>query len=200
MKNEHELYVVYSLNVTTDQYAAIKPGKPLFFSSRANAEDVIRRYRELYAFLYDEASQGEKVYCLILETYALDSPYRYQLATRVYTPDGRLVNDSLVPDDAPFYGRPKGSIQHQVGDLVEVPCGDRLLIGIVASQPICLCEGDKPYGLSASDDCYTIIQHPDLEINYAHAPLVFKPSRTVDTSVSDSLFTALKAYTHQESY
>lgn len=194
MKNEQALYLVYSLNVTTDHYAAIKPGKPLFFSSKLKAEDVIRRYKDLYAFLYDDASQGEKVYCLILETYAMDSPYRYQLATRVYTPYGRLINDCLVPDDAPFYGRPKGSIQHQVGDLVEVPCGDRLLIGIVACQPMCLCEGDKPYGLSASDDCYTIIQHPDLEVNYAHAPLVFKPSRTIDPAVNDVLQTALKTY------
>ncbi len=194
MKNEQALYLVYSLNVTTDQYAVIKPGKPLFFSSKTKAEDVILRYKELYSFLYDETSQGEKVYCLILETYAMDSPYRYQLATRVYTPEGRLVNDCLVPDDAPFYGRPQGSIQHQVGDLVEVPCGDRLLIGIVASQPVCLCEGNKPYGLSASDDCYTIIQHPDLEINYAHAPLVFKPSRSVEPSVYETLQTALKAY------
>lgn len=194
MKNEQALYLVYSLNVTTDQYAAIKPGKPLFFSSKRKAEEVISRYKDLYAFLYDEASQGEKVYCLILETYALDSPFRYQLATRVYTADGRLVNDCLVPDDAPFYGRPIGRIQHQVGDLVEVPCGDRLLIGIVASQPICLCEGEKPYGLTASDDCYTIIQHPDMEINYAHAPLVFKPSRSVEPAVCEALQTALKAY------
>lgn len=194
MKNEHLLYLVFSLHVISDQYASIKPGKPLYFSSRNKAEAVINRFKELYGFLYDTATQGERIYCLIMETYALDSPYRHQLATRVYTPEGQLINDCLVPDDGPFLGRAKERIQHQVGDLVEVPCGDRLLIGIVADQPITLCEANKAYGLNASDDCYTIIQHPTMEINYAHAPLVFKPSQSVASSVSEALSQALNAY------
>lgn len=198
MKKEAALYLVYALNVSTDASATIKPGKPLFFSSKAKAEALIHRYKAYYAYLYDEASQGERVYCLILETYALNSPYRYQLATRVYTPDGRLINDCLVPDDAPFFGRPRSRIQHRVGDLVEVPCGDRLIIGIVAGQPLCLNDGKTAYGLTASDDCYTIIQHPDLEVNYAHAPMVFKPSRTVAPAVCEALRSALREYATDE--
>jgi len=194
MKNEKELYVVYSLSVTSGTQATLKPGKPLFFSEKWHAESVIKKFNELYPFLYDEASQGERVYCLIVETYALDSPYRYQLATRVYTPMGQLINDCLVPDDGPFSGRPASAMHHQVGDVVEVPCGDKLLFGIIVEQPVSVCENASHYGLSASDDCYTIIQHPDMEINYAHAPLVFKPTRTVSETVENALKSAMKSY------
>ncbi len=194
MKNEKKLYVVYSLNVTSGANAVIKPGKLLFFSEKKRAESVISHFHELYAFLYDEETQGEKVYCLLMETFAMDSPYRYQLATRVYTPKGQLINDSLVPDDGPFMGRPESSIHHKVGDVVEVPCGDKLLLGIVVGQPISVCEVVTDYGLGASDDCYTIIQHPDMEVNYAHAPLVFKPTRTVSEEVAEALQTAMSSY------
>lgn len=194
MKNAKELYVVYSLSVASGTQAVIKSGKPLFFSEKWRAEAVIRKFRELYAFLYDETSQGERIYCLIMETFALDLPYRYQLATRVYTPTGVLINDCLVPDDGPFPGRPTSAIHHQVGDLVEVPCGDQLLFGIVVGQPAVLCEKTSHYGLGASDDCYTIIQHPEMEVNYAHAPLVFKPTRTISESVEQDLKSALLSY------
>lgn len=194
MKKENELFLIYPLNVSSDHQAIIKPGKPIFFSEIEKAELMIQRFKELYAFLYDETSQGERVYCLVMETFAMDSPYRYQLSTRVYTPDGILINDCMIPDDGPFYGRPTSTIQHQVGDLVEVPCGDKLQFGIVAVQPVCLCEENKPYGLGASDDCYTIIQHPDMEINYAHSPMVFKPSRMISMTISQELTEALNVF------
>jgi len=198
MKNEKELYVVYSLSVTSGTQATLKPGKPLFFSEKRRAESVIKKFNELYPFLYDEASQGERVYCLLMETYALDSPYRYQLATRVYTPTGVLINDCLVPDDGPFPGRPASAMHHQVGDVVEVPCGDMLLFGIVVGQPASVCDVSSSYGLGASDDCYTIIQHPDMEINYAHAPLVFKPTRTVSKTIEHDLKSAMESYLTSE--
>lgn len=189
---------MYSLSVSSGTQAILKPSKPLFFSEKWRAESVIKTFNELYAFLYDEASQEERVYCLIMETFALDSPYRCQLETRVYTPTGQLINDCLVPDDGPFPGRPASSIHHQVGDVVEVPCGDKLLFGIVVGQPATVCEAPSIYGLGASDDCYTVIQHPDMEVNYAHAPLVFKPSRTVSESVEHALKSAMESYLASE--
>jgi hypothetical protein len=194
MKEEKMLFLIYPLNASSESPATIRPGKPIFFSNREKAESMISRFKELYAFLYDEVTQGERVYCLIMEEYALDSPYRYQLSTRVYSPEGSLINDSLIPDDGPFLGRPRSTIQHQIGDLVELPCGDRLLFGIVVGQPACMCEENIPYGLSASDDCYTVIQHPDLDVNYAHSPMVFKPSRQISEEVRSALSEALKSY------
>lgn len=194
MKNGKELYVVYSLSVMSGTQTVIKPGKPLYFSSKWRAESIVKKFSELYAFLYDETYQEERIYCLVMETFALDSPYRYQLATRVYTPYGELINDCLIPDDGPFPGRPASAIHHKVGDVVEVPCGDQLLFGIVVGQPAMLCESNASYGLGASDDCYTIIQLPDLEVNYAHAPLVFKPTRTISQDVTETLQTAMASY------
>jgi len=194
MKETNALFLIYPLNVTSETQANVRPGKPLFFSNKEKAEEMIARFKEHYAFLYNEETQGEHVYCLIMEEYEMDSPFRYQLSTRVYTSDGKLINDCIIPDDGPFLGRPQSKIQHQIGDVVELPCGEQLLFGIVVRQPVCICEDNIPYGLSASDDCYTIIQHPDLEINYAHSPMVFKPTREISEEVRSTLSEALNAY------
>ena len=195
MKHEKELYLIYPLNTSSENPGNVHPGKPLFFSCKDTAEKMIREFKLHYGFLYDdEATQGERVYCLILEEYELDSPYRYQLSTRVYSPEGELLNDCIIPDDGPFLGRPESTINHRVGDFVETPCGDKLLFGIVAGQPACLCEENRQYGLSASDDCYVIIQHPDLEVNYAHTPMVFQPSREIPEEIQRDLTEALSKY------
>jgi len=194
MKIEKTLFLVYPLNVSTEASANIKPGKPLFFSCMEKAEKMVKRFKDHYGFLYDIETQGERVYCLIIEEYAMDSPYRYQLSTRVYTPEGELLNDCMIPDDGPFLGRPISKMHHFVGDLVEIPYGERLVLGIVAEQPLCMCEENALYRLGASDDCYTVIQHPDHVINYAHTPMVFKPSREVAKDVRNDLEEALSTY------
>jgi hypothetical protein len=194
MKNEKSLYLVYSLNVSTNSSSNILPGKPLFFSSEDKAESIVKNFKEHYPFLYDEENQGYKIYCLIIEEFAMDSPFRYQLSTKVYSPDGILLNDCMIPDDGPFWGRPTSKIDHYIGDLVEIPCGEKLIIGIIAEQPLCLCEKNASYGLQASDDCYTVIQHPDHEINYAHSPMVFKPSRSIEDDILNDLKEALSEF------
>lgn len=193
MKNqEQRLYLVYSLNATIDEPVTIHPGKPLYFSEKDKAEDVILKFKDLYAYLYDASLQDERVYCLILEEYELDSPYRYQLSTRVYSPYGLLLSDSIVPDDGPFLGRAKKAIHHKVGEVVELPYGDHLIFGIVVQQPLSFNENAKVYGLTASDDCYAVIHHHSLEMCYAYAPLVFKPSREVTEKVREELLTAFQ--------
>ena len=185
--SEQGVYLVYALNLNKSEPNSIQPGKPLYFSNRVIAEDVIRRYHEIYHYLYD-ANAESKVYCLILEKYALDSQYRYQLSTRVYSAKGHLLSDCIVPDDGPFYGRQKSGICHEIGDIVEIPYGERLVFGIVVEQPLCLNEENRiDYGFTASDDCYTVIQYPDNEIHYAHSPMVFKPSTSVSDQVRDEL-------------
>lgn len=194
MKIEKTLFLVYPLNLTAGEQANIKSGKPIFFSEKVKAENLAKSFKDHYSFLYDPETQGEKVYCIIIEEYAMDSPFRYQLSTSVYTPEGELINDCMIPDDGPFLGRPESRMSHTVGDLVEIPCGERLVFGIVAEQPLCMCESNISYDLMASDDCYTIIQHPDHEINYAHSPIVFKPSRKMDDEVMNDLKGALYDY------
>jgi hypothetical protein len=155
---------------------------------------MIAHFKDRYAFLYDEKSQEEKVYCLIMEEFAMNTPYRYQLSTRVYTPDGVLINDCNVPDDGPFLGRTPTSMDHQIGDLVEIPHGDKLLFGVVAEKPVSSDETNPTDNLGASDDYYTVIQHPAMEIDYAYSPFVFKPSRQIPDDVCYQLSEALAAY------
>lgn len=184
---EQGVYLVYALNLNKSEPKSIQPGKPLYFSNLDHAEDVIRRYREIYHYLYDVNAES-KVYCLILEKYALDFQYRYQLSTRVYSAEGHFLSDCVVPDDGPFYGRQRSGICHEIGEIVEIPYGERLVFGIVVEQPLCLNEENRiDYGFTASDDCYTVIQYPDNEIHYAHSPMVFKPSTSVSESVRDDL-------------
>ena len=184
---EQGVYLVYALNLNKTVPNSIQPGKPLYFSNRVNAEDVIRRYHEIYHYLYD-VNADSRVYCLVLEKYALDFLYRYQLSTRVYSAEGHFLSDCIVPDDGPFYGRQRSGICHEIGEIVEIPYGERLVFGIVVEQPLCLNEENRiDYGFTASDDCYTVIQYPENEIHYAHSPMVFKPSTAVSDCVKDDL-------------
>lgn len=185
--DEQGVYLVYALNLNKSEPNGIQPGKPLYFSNRENAEDMIRRYREIYHFLY-EKNADSRVYCLILEKYALDFQYRYQLSTWVYSPEGRFLSDCTIPDDGPFFGRQRSGICHEIGEIVEIPCGDRLIYGIVVEQPLCLNEDNRvDYGYTASDDCYTVIQYPDHEIHYAHSPMVFKPTTVISDTIKEEL-------------
>jgi len=181
------VYLVYALNLNKSEPNSIQPGKPLYFSNRENAVGVIRRYHEIYHYLYD-ANADSTVYCLVLEKYALDFQYRYQLSTWVYSAEGHFLSDCVVPDDGPFFGRQRNGICHEIGEIVEIPYGERLVFGIVVEQPLCLNEEKRiDYGFTASDDCYTVIKYPENEIHYAHSPMVFKPSTSVSESVRDDL-------------
>lgn len=185
--NEWRLFLVYSLNICFDNPVNISPGKPLFFSNKKKAEEVISRFKDHYPFLYGDSSHEERVYCLVLEEFELDSPYRYQLSTSVFSPEGQLLTESLVPDDGPFLGRPEKTMYHEVGEVVELPFGNQLVFGIVVEKPMCFNEDAGLYGLTASDDCYTVIHHQSREVNYAHSPMVFKPSRDVPEEVRKDL-------------
>ncbi len=191
MKKEHNLFLVYPLISSKVDKSRIYPGKPVYFSNKAKAEQMAKTFKDHFGFLYDEVIQEEKVYCIIIEEYEMDTPYRYQLSTLVYDCDGILLNDSNTPDEGPFLGRDKTEIKYTIGDFVEIPCGEKLIVGIVAEQPLSMCEIESDYSLNASDDCYTIIQHPDHEINYAHTPLVFKPSIDINEVIKDDLKNAL---------
>jgi hypothetical protein len=186
-QKEQGVYLVYALNLNKSEPNSIQPGKPLYFSNHEKAVDVIHRFHEIYPFLYSSEADT-RVYCLILEKYALDIQYRYQLSTWVYSADGLFLSDCVVPDDGPFFGRQKSGICHEIGEIVEIPYGERLVFGIVVEQPLCLNEENRiDYGFTASDDCYTVIQYPDNEIHYAHSPMVFKPSDKVSESVKSGL-------------
>jgi len=191
MKHNHSLFLVYPLISSKVDKSRIYPGKPIYFSEKAKAEHLVKSFKDHFGFLYDNVIQEEKVYCIIIEEYEMDSPYRYQLSTLVYNSEGVLLNNSVTPDEGPFLGRDKSEIKYTIGDFVEIPCGEKLIVGIVAEQPLSMCEIESTYSLNASDDCYTIIQHPDLELNYAHTPLVFKPSDELNESVKNDLKNAL---------
>jgi hypothetical protein len=192
------VFLVYSLNLSKAEPNRIHPGKPLFFSDIEKAESMIRQFRKQYEFLYDSSNLEEQVYCLILEEYLMDSPYRYQLSTRVYSPEGHFLSDCTIPDDGPFLGRAESGIHHQIGDIVEIPHGDHLVFGIVLEQPPCFNEDSMKYGFTASDDCYTILHYPDQEIDYAHTPLVFKPTRSISDQIKEALLSAYETTSRTE--
>jgi hypothetical protein len=186
-KQEQGVFLVYALKLIKTEPKRIQPGKPLYFSDREKAEEVIRRYPEIFPFLYEDDSSDERVYCLVMEQFAMDSPYRYQLSTWVFTPEGKYLCDCIIPDDGPFLGRQRSTICHKIGDIVEMPYGERLVLGIVIEQPYSFNEDARDYGFTASDDCYTVINYPDNEVYYAHSPMVFKPSESVSDSVREGL-------------
>src|SRR5665647_1115397 len=90
------VYLVYALNLNKSEPNSIQPGKPLYFSNRENAVDVIRRYPEIYHYMYD-VNADSRVYCLVLEKYALDFQYRYQLSTWVYSAEAVSYTHLTLP-------------------------------------------------------------------------------------------------------
>jgi len=199
MENQQrKLFLVYSLNTFKDESARIRPGKKLYFSSIEKAEETIFKFKDLFTFLFDDL-HNEHVYCLVIEEFKLDSPYRSQLSTRVYSPDGRKLSECMVPDEGPFFGRAESLIHHEIGSVVEMPYGDQLIFGIVIGQPMSFNENACTYGLTASDDCYTVIHHQSMELNYAHSPMVFKPTREVSEEVRADLMLAYQNIVTRES-
>lgn len=186
-EQKKRLFLVYSVNTSTDDSVRIHLGKSLYFSTKEKAEDLIKKFKDVYCFLYEDQTSAERVYCIVLEEFELDSPYRYQLSTSVYSPDGLLLSDSMVPDDGPFYGRPENLIQHKIGDVIELPYGDQLIFGIVVGQPAGLNDQVNTYGFIASDDSYAILPHSSHEVDYAFAPMVFKPTRDVPDIIRKDL-------------
>ena len=94
MKKEESLFLVYPLLVSTTDQPTIRASKPLFYSCKSEAMTLIRNFKQHYGFLYDEKTQEEHVYCLVLEEFAFDSPYRYQLATCVLDRKSTRLNSS----------------------------------------------------------------------------------------------------------
>ena len=191
MKNtENGLYLVYPLLLDKNQSNRISNGKPLYYSSYGNAVCVIEEFSKHYPYLYTNTDSNDQVYCLVIEHYAMDTSFRYQLATWVFSADGKLLCDCVIPDDGPFLGRQKNKICHELGEIVEIPSGNQLFYGIVLEQPLCFNEEAGKYGLTASDDCYAVIRYPENEIYYAHTPLVFKPTFTIPEPVRNNLISA----------
>lgn len=185
-KQKKRLFLVYPLSTRADG-SVVDSKNPVYFSEKEKAEKIITRFKHVYDFYYDNQISDKRVYCIVLEEYELDSPFPYQLSTSVYSPDGEFLCDSTAPDDGPFYGRPESTIQHKVGDIVELPFGDKLIFAIVVGQPIGLNSQTSTYGFTASDDSYAIIPHSSNEVDYAFTPLVFKPTREVPDKVRRDL-------------
>lgn len=187
------LLSMYALSVEFNaERKQIKRGSSLFFSSEEKAAQAAKEYKHVYACMYDPEMKGNELYCLIVEERKLDSMYKNILSTKVYSPDGKQINFSDVPDGEIFNGRKKEFVFHEPGDLVETPCGEELCLGIVLEQPPVFKENQSLYGLNSSDDSYTLIKYPSMEIDYAHAPLVFKPRYEIESAVKEQLLEAWK--------
>lgn len=178
-----ELYLVYALMIEKTKERNVYREKPLFFSNRQKALEVVEHYQVHFPFLYESPENNHSIYCLVMEQFALDSTYRYQLSTWVFDQQGRLLCDCLIPDDGPFHGRPDESICHQLGEIVETPLGNQIFYGKIVEQPLRMNEKGNLYGLTASDDCYGVMRYPDGSIFYAHAPMVFKPTLEIDAEI-----------------
>lgn len=187
------LFCMYALSVELKtEKKLIKRTSSLYFSSEEKAVQAAKEYRQYYACVYDPVVSAEELYCIIVEGRKLDSIYKDVLFTKVYSPEGQLLDSCEVADGEPFQGRKKESILHQPGDLVEIPFGEELCLGVVLGQPPVFNENQSLYGLSSSDDSYTLLVYPSMEVDYAYAPLVFKPRFKIDEAAKQNLLAAWK--------
>ena len=195
------VFVLTSLDLIPDNKGAkqkeLWPGQPLYFSSLKAAEKAIVNYPENYAFLYSQDG-GRELYQFNLDEFQMDSAYPKRLSQRTYSPSGTLTDEMLVSDDEPFPGRPSEKMRHQVGDIVEYPCGSYLAYGIVKDCPPTPEQIGNSQVFDLSDDHYTVIQFPSLEEDYPLAPLTFKPKYEVPSDVRQTLNEALGTYGTRE--
>ncbi len=190
-------FVLYALNLENRVKGELTAGESLYYSSLSKAQKAARAYRETYSFLYEPDCQRE-LYCLVLEEYQMNADFPRRLSMRVLSPEGKLVDSSFCDSDDVYRGRPESFLRHQVGDIVEVPVGDRLCLGIVLERPLSqsdlsmkAAESQCEYG---ADDSYTLITYPSMEVDYVDAPLVFKPMHEPTAGVSRCLKDALAQY------
>ncbi|MCK9301125.1 MAG: hypothetical protein PHT87_00560 [Bacteroidales bacterium] len=187
------LFSLYALSVESkSEKKLIKRTSSLFFSSEEKAAKAAQEYKHYYACMFDPTTNAEELYCIIVEGRKLDSMYKDVLSTKVYSPEGQLLDSCELADGELFNGRKKESLFHQPGDIVETPCGEELCLGIVLGQPPVFNENQSLYGLSSSDDSYTLIKYPSMEVDYAYAPLVFKPRYMIDDAIKQQLMAAWK--------
>lgn len=192
------LFSMYALSVELKtEKKLIKRTSSLFFSSEEKAAQAAKEYRHYYACMYDSKVSAEELYCIIVEGRKLDSIYKEVLCTKVYSPEGQLLDSCEVADGESFPGRKKESVFHQSGDLVEIPFGEELCLGVVLGQPPIFNENQELYGLSSSDDSYMLLVYPSMEVDYAYAPLVFKPRYKINEAVKQELLTAWKNHNMQ---
>ncbi len=189
------LFNLYALSVELkSEKKLIKRTSSLFFSSEEKAAQAAKEYRHHYACVYDTTVSAEELYCIIVEGRKLDSIYNDVMCTKVYSPEGQLIDSCEVADGESFQGRKKEYVFHQPGDLVEIPFGEELRLGVVLGQPPVFKENQSLYGLSSSDDSYTLLVYPSMEVDYAYAPLVFKPRYKIDEAVKQNLLAGWKKH------
>lgn len=187
------IYALSALSTEKESSAVLSKSTVLYFSDQNRLEQAVNEYKQAYSFLYDEHDGTKELYCLMVEEYRVNTLYPQKLSTRVYSPDGVLIEDCDIPDGAHFAGRKEEQLMHKVGDIVETPYGENLCLGIVVDRPP-VQEREASYPMSASDDSYTLLLYPSMELDYAHTPLVFKPRHQVKEEIRCQLQEALAQY------
>lgn len=146
--------------------------EPMAFSTKSIAEIYIENYDKMYSS-YDEKNK-RKVLCFILEYEYLH--YKEKVVrSMVYSSLGTLIGTIARKEGNSVYPLCESYCkEYNSGDLIEAMLGDSLVYGIVIDKPVCLKEDTYDVYTNDSDNFYTIINYPDLEIEYVYPPLIFE--------------------------
>lgn len=174
MKNS--VFVFYALSRCQPESDQLRQSAPLYLSSREQTDQMASHYLSDYAFLYDNETDRNCLYCLLAEEYLLNAVYPQKLSTLVYSPQGALMNTS----------------DYRVGEIVESACGERLSLGIVAEPPASF--SDAGMSPDETEDCYAVLSYPSLEMDYRQSALMFEPRQKVTEGIEEVLREALQEY------
>lgn len=184
---------MFPLSVDRCLEGSLTQGTPLFFSTLERVSDFVKEYRQAYSFMYESGTSSKELYCLVAEEYALDVIFPKKLSTHVYSPEGVLMENAYFSEDDLAEVPLNIHKPHQVGDIVEAPCGDSMYLGIVLASPLSVQENHAEYKCHP-ENCYSIITYPSMEVDYVHSPLVFKPKYEVNEKIKAHLKSALEQY------
>lgn len=214
MRKQKSIFVLETINAMTNRYPKRKAERVAigYFSTLAKAEEGLQNFvytEQIYEkntprHEWDMQHVGYTIYekpVDLLNTEGLN-----QISARTYTPDGKLLDEFLTPDDAPvheFKGRPAEKIRFHKGDIVEVACfsyTELCIVDLVPITPERVAErrerAKKMYPdcwemfsrLDYSDDCYLVYCLGEGDTHWH--PLscyLFPPSRPVSKNIERQL-------------
>jgi len=215
MKNQKSIFVLMEVCAEGWRYPCRPQQTSLlgYYSTRAKAEAALQKYVDWHSQPLDEDDEpdrdGSRLGYQLFER-SVDRGRGccpYFLSVRSYTPDGKLLDESLTSneDGVEFTGRAPEDIRFHQGDIVEVLFGGYAQLAIVQSPP-----PDKAYWeakkaqyadffMDDSDECYLVFLLGEGDTHeHPQCWRVFPPSKPVSKSLEkrlrDKLAELLKWY------
>ena len=186
-------------------------------STRGARYPIRKTHNNLMLGTYTSLERAEKAMMSVVKSWVMDcDTFCYiiterklnpklgdedEVAVRTYLPDGSWYEENLVGRDGVFRGRPADRIHFEIGDIVEIYCGDMVALAIIGNVPPStefaekmrqrhLKAGMKAYEgyfMDKSDDQYMVYDTCSGGHRHIESQFVFPPRKSVSKALIERL-------------